>query len=127
MPAHRAAMARAVVGVVRDVVVVVVRAEHVRHGHRQLVDAPRDRGERPAGVDHDRVAAGPVRHEPGVGQPASVHRPVDDHGSSSRASAIGTPKLLPAKPCRIAKLTPITVPSGPNSGPPEPPLVVSAS
>jgi hypothetical protein len=50
-----------------------------------------------------------------------------DLGSNSLANPMGTPKFEPPNWRRTPKLTPITVPSAPNTGPPEPPDVVLAS
>jgi hypothetical protein len=65
--ADRAAEARLVVGVVRYVVDVVVRAQHVAERQAQLVDLGQDWPRRAARVDQHGVASGLVGHQVRIG------------------------------------------------------------
>ena len=62
-----------------DVVVVVVREQHVRELEWPAREELQQRLHRSARVDHDRVATKLVSHRIGVGQPLIVHRALDDH------------------------------------------------
>ena len=60
-------------------IVVVVGEQDVGDPQAEALDRLVDRPRRAAGVDQDRVAAGPVADDVAVRQPAVRHAPLEDH------------------------------------------------